>query len=245
MQAGTSTPISSLENFRVRGGGVTGYDVPVLARRWQVLIGIAVSVTALDQWSKYLAVQHLTPGIADAHLSKSHERVRSLEHRDEVLGRVGALEAIGLFYTKVDEPCARARHLCREVKVVDGFWSWRYAENKGAAWSLFARAGDTLRIPFLIGVSILAVGFIINFVRKLEEHQRLLLVALCLICGGAIGNLIDRVYLGYVIDFIDWYVGTNHWPTFNIADSAISVGVGLIGLNMVIDHFERPKKAAA
>jgi signal peptidase II len=216
-----------------------------VAPRWKFLIAIAFGVTVADQWSKFLAVKHLTPGIADAHLLARGERVRDLQHRDEILEELGFFTELGLFFADVEEPCLKNRRLCREVKVIDGFWSWRYAENKGAAWSLFARAGDAFRVPFLVGVSILAVFFIVNFVRKLEENQTLLLIALCLICGGAIGNLIDRIYLGYVIDFIDWYVGTAHWPTFNIADSAISVGVGLIGLNMLLEHFGKKKPVEA
>jgi signal peptidase II len=215
-----------------------------VAPRWKILIAIALSVTVADQFSKFLAVKHLTPGIADAHLEPKGERVRDLSQRDGILEELGTFEELALFFSDAaEEPCLKNRRLCREVKVIDGFWSWRYAENKGAAWSLFARAGDSFRVPFLVGVSILAVFFIINFIRKLEPDQNMLLIALSLICGGAIGNLIDRVYLGYVIDFIDWYVETAHWPTFNIADSAISVGVGLIGLNMVFDHFK--KKAPA
>jgi signal peptidase II len=216
-----------------------------VAFRWKILIAIAFCVTVLDQLSKFLAVKHLTPGIADAELVTKGQRVKDLAHRDAVLEELGLFAELGHFFTSVEEPCQQNRRLCREVKVIDGFWSWRYAENKGAAWSLFARAGDSFRVPFLVGVSILAVFFIVSFVRKLEEQQKMLLYALCLICGGAIGNLIDRIYLGYVIDFIDWYVGNSHWPTFNIADSAISVGVGLIGLNMVLDHFKGKKPAEA
>ncbi len=213
-----------------------------VAPRWKLLIAIALSVTVSDQLSKFLAVENLTPGIADAYLQPKGERVRDLGQRDQIIDELGLGTKLSLFFTSVKEPC-QGNRLCREVKVIDGFWSWRYAENKGAAWSLFARVGDAFRVPFLVGVSILAVFFIISFVKKLEAHQRILLVALCLICGGAVGNLIDRIYLGYVIDFIDWYVAGHHWPTFNVADSAITVGVGLIGLNMLIDHFN--KKATA
>ena len=196
-----------------------------MGRRWKLLIIIGLSVALIDQWTKFLAVKHLTPSM-------------------ETLQSVGA--QVSSFYNDIKGPCTNVPSTrCPTVQVIDGFWSWRYAENKGAAWSLFARAGDAFRVPFLVGVSILAVFFIVSFVRKLEEHQKMLLYALCLICGGAIGNLIDRIYLGYVIDFIDWYVGNSHWPTFNIADSAISVGVGLIGLNMVLDHFKGKKPAEA
>ena len=183
--------------------------------RWKLLIVVALVVTVLDQWSKFLAVKHLTPGIAQAHLKATQQSpVHSASELQKITDNLGSFQSLKYFYTAVESPCDRRRGLCPRVKVVEGFWNWRYAENKGAAWSLFAKAGDAFRLPFLIGVSIAAVFFIINFIRKLEPEQKLLMWSLSLICGGAIGNLIDRVYLGYVIDFIDWYAGTYHWPTF-------------------------------
>jgi signal peptidase II len=84
-------------------------------------------------------------------------------------------------------------------------------------------------------VSIAAMIFIINYFKKTTAGQWLLRLALALVFGGAIGNFIDRLHLSYVIDFIDWYVGSTHWPTFNVADAAISSGVGLLILEWIRD----------
>jgi len=112
-------------------------------------------------------------------------------------------------------------------------WFWlRYAENRAAAFSLTQSIPEWFRMPMLISVSILAVGGVLWWLWKLEKEQLLLRIALGLVLGGAIGNLIDRVSLGYVIDFIDWHLrGHNSawtFPTFNIADSAVVCGGALI-----------------
>lgn len=219
----------------------SGYASPVESR-WKILIAIALTVAVADQATKFLAVQHLTPGIANASLSD--RPVRSLEEQAEVLDRTSLGQAVGLFYGTVRNPCDGNRRMCPEVKVFESFWSWRYAENKGAAWSMFAQLGDVLRLPLLIGVSSLAVLFILSFVRKLEPEQHLLLVALSLVLGGAVGNLIDRAYLGYVVDFIVWYYDGFYWPTFNVADMGISVGVALILVSSVLD-FVKERRAGS
>lgn len=206
-------------------------------RRWRLLVGIAATLFVADQVTKYLAVAHLTPGIADA--AKDDGRVRSRAEQAAVLEDTGLTEKVGLYVGEVRNPCRYNGRLCPEVKVFEGFWSWRYAENKGAAWSMFARLGDGLRLPFLLGVSVLAVFFILGFVRKLEPDQKLLLVALSLVLGGAIGNLVDRAMFGYVVDFIVWYYDGFYWPTFNVADVGISVGVGLILLSSVLEYFDK------
>jgi signal peptidase II len=135
----------------------------------------------------------------------------------------------------------------RYLTVIDGFWRFKYAENTGAAWGLFRSTDASFRVPFFIIVSLLAIGFILWFFRRIESRQRLLPLAVSLVLGGALGNLIDRIYMGKVIDFIEWYVkfdkplnlglftisaGEKHWPTFNIADAAISVGVILLVIEM-------------
>jgi signal peptidase II len=184
-------------------------------QRWTLFAVIALIVVFLDQGTKYAAVRSLTPGIeADA----------------------GLIEGLAAFYGHVEHPCRGVPRVeCPVRTVVDGFWYWRYVENPGAAWGFLRSAPESIRVPFFFLVSVAAIVFIIGFVRKLEEHQRLMQVALALVFGGAMGNFIDRIHLSYVIDFIDMYIGTYHWPTYNIADSAISVGVGLLMLEWVMD----------
>jgi len=99
--------------------------------------------------------------------------------------------------------------------------------NKGAAFSFLANAGGWQRWFFLILTSAVSI-FIYLWIRKLKTHQLLQYSALALILGGAIGNLIDRAIYGHVIDFLDVYFKQHHWPAFNIADSAITVGAILL-----------------
>lgn len=114
------------------------------------------------------------------------------------------------------------------------------AYNTGAAFSFLSNA-DGWQRWFFIGVGIIAVTIIVVWMRRLSSDQRLSAISLALILGGAIGNIIDRVLWGHVIDFIDWHYQGWHWPVFNIADSAISAGVAL----MIIDTiFGQRGKAA-
>jgi len=117
------------------------------------------------------------------------------------------------------------------VPVFPGF-NLTLMHNSGAAFSFLGDAGGWQRWLFLalaLGVS----GWLALWLRKLGEGERWMGLALALLIGGALGNAIDRVYLGYVIDFIDWYCCGYHWPAFNIADSAISVGAVLLFILML------------
>ena len=105
----------------------------------------------------------------------------------------------------------------------------RYAENTGAAFSFLADADPTWRVPFFLIVSAIAMGAILWYYRNSKPEHFVFRCSLALVFGGAIGNLIDRARLGYVIDFISWHwYDKAAWPTFNIADSGISVGVVLL-----------------
>lgn len=127
-----------------------------------------------------------------------------------------------------------AGHILSRVQVVfDGWFNFKLAGNKGAAWGLFRSLPEGWRVPFFVVIGLVAIGVIITLYRR-AHGQNLLRWALTLILGGAVGNLIDRVRLGFVVDFIDWYYGDAHWPTFNIADVAISVGVGLLVVDMIV-----------
>jgi len=111
------------------------------------------------------------------------------------------------------------------------------AYNKGAAFSFLASASGWQRY-FFTGVSIIAIIFILYFMHK-NAGQKLFCWAFALILGGAIGNLIDRVLYGQVTDFIDFYIGTWHWPAFNIADSAITIGAVLF----ILDELRRVNRS--
>lgn len=119
------------------------------------------------------------------------------------------------------------------IPVIPGFFSITYIRNPGAAFGFLAGASPTFRYAFFIGVTIAAIGLIIHYLRTYAAGDQLLTISLGMILSGAIGNLIDRVRFGEVIDFLDVYLGTTHWPAFNIADSAISVGAFILFIHLI------------
>ncbi len=120
---------------------------------------------------------------------------------------------------------ARSMALHQSIPIIDGFFNLTYVRNTGAAFGIFAGSAEMFRRPFLIAVSLIAIAFIFAMLRRLAEGARWLITGLAFILGGAIGNLIDRVIYGEVIDFLDCFWGDYHWPAFNLADSFITVGV--------------------
>jgi len=124
----------------------------------------------------------------------------------------------------------RSFQLYESLTVIENFFHITYVRNRGAA---FGMLGDSsLRIPLFITIAVVAGGAILYYLQRMSDRQKLGATALALIFSGAIGNLIDRIRLGEVIDFIDVHWYGHHWPAFNIADSAITVGVGLLMLDM-------------
>lgn len=119
------------------------------------------------------------------------------------------------------------------IQVIPGFFNITHVRNKGAAFSLLSDLPAALRPAFFIIVTCAALVVIVAVIRRTQV--RLQLVALSLIAGGAVGNLVDRIRFGEVVDFIDWYVRSWHWPAFNVADSAISIGAVLLGGGMLLE----------
>jgi signal peptidase II len=173
--------------------------------KWTVLAVLFVLLVLADQGTKFLAVDRLT-SVFQRH------------------GQVTCLEKVRGFYTH--------RHL--ELQTTGGYtvwapmWRMTYVENPGAAWSLFSGLSEGVRNAFFTIISLAAVAFVLAYYRRLREDQRYYQVALALLLAGAVGNFIDRLARRYVIDFIDWYAGRYHWPTFNVADSLIVIGVALL-----------------
>jgi signal peptidase II len=120
------------------------------------------------------------------------------------------------------------------IPLIESFFHLTYVRNKGAAFSFLSHA--SWRLPFFITVSIVASLVILIAFRKLRDDQKLAHSALALIFSGAVGNLIDRVRLGEVIDFLDVHWYRHHWPAFNVADSLICVGVFLLAIDMVLEE---------
>ena len=119
------------------------------------------------------------------------------------------------------------------------YFNLTYVHNTGAAFSFLSEAGGWQRWLFA-GLAIIVSGIITLWLLRLQKHEVLMAAALSLVLGGAVGNLIDRVAYGYVIDFLDVYYQDWHWPAFNIADSAICVGVAL----MLLESFGVGKQTA-
>ena len=124
--------------------------------------------------------------------------------------------------------------LYESMPIIPGLLSLTYIRNQGAAFGIFA--DSSLRLPFFIGVSLVAMLGIVWFLKQWENGQQPGNLGLALVFAGALGNLIDRIRLGEVIDFVDVYWRQYHWPAFNVADSAITVGVFLLLLEMWIER---------
>ncbi len=118
--------------------------------------------------------------------------------------------------------------LYESVVVLDSFFHITHVRNAGGAFSLFAGAPRTVRLPFFLLVSIVAVTALLLFVRRVDPQRRLLLFALGAILGGALGNFVDRMTSGEVTDFLDFHWHGWYWPAFNVADSFISTGMVIL-----------------
>ncbi|WP_373047623.1 signal peptidase II [Vulgatibacter sp.] len=179
-----------------------------MAARWRLLLSIFLLVLVIDQATKFWAVARLTRAFEMEQASSISEQVATF------------LGAEKLERLRTRPVVAQRDHL-----------RFKYVENPGAAWGMLGGLDDRYRVPFFAVVSVFAITFMLLFFRRLPESQRLLQVALALVLGGAVGNFLDRLLRGYVIDFIDVHWKNDprlHWPTFNVADIGISVGVALL-----------------
>jgi len=121
------------------------------------------------------------------------------------------------------------------LPIIQDFLSLTYVRNTGAAFGIFATANPAFRVPFFLIVPVIAMVVLGFLYRELPQNARYRTLALGLVSGGAIGNLIDRVRLGYVIDFVDVHYHTDYYfPAFNVADSAICVGVGILLISNLV-----------
>jgi signal peptidase II len=165
-------------------------SAPLLAGKRGYLL-LALTVLALDQWTKWLVERALPP-------HSSHE-------------------------------------------IVPGLFHLSHVRNTGIAFGLFAAQGELVSTLVLAALGLGALAFISWFFVRTPPDEKRLLTALGLVLGGAVGNLIDRVVSGAVTDFLGVYLGSYRWPDFNVADSAICFGLGL----MVVDSFRaRPEPSA-
>ncbi|WP_434385920.1 signal peptidase II [Melittangium boletus] len=201
-----------------------------MPRKYLLLLTVALGVIVLDQWTKYLVVRDLT--------TRFDDRPTLGERLSAMYGEPPAPGLYNLHYRPK-----------RAIEVLPEFFRLRYAENPGAAWGLFRTLPPNVRGPLFHVVSLAAVVFITWYFSKLsgkDPQERWALWGLPLVLGGAIGNYIDRIARAFVIDFLEahWHDQVA-WPSFNIADSAIVVGVGLLMVDAFVRKEEpKPKKDA-
>jgi len=179
--------------------------------RWALLAAIFVVMVVGDQWTKFLAVDRLTWAFPR-------------------MGATATASKVKVFYeAKHLEVMARPPHV-----VWDPMWRMTYAENPGAAWGMLRDLPAGFRHGFFVVMTLAALTSILWYFRKLRDDQRWMQVALSFVFSGAVGNLIDRLARGYVIDFVQWHWWKRpdlYWPIFNLADSLIVVGVAMILLH--------------
>lgn len=186
-----------------------------------LLLAVVASIV-LDQSTKVHAEQNLKVWDDPANL-------------DAYRGRRVPLGAIG----NDRDPSGKANYVALNLN---------YVRNQGAAWGMFADAKDHFRVPFFFIITIVAMVAIAFYFKATPPHHRLARYALALIFSGAVGNFIDRVRLGYVIDWIDvnWNIlgWQYYFPNFNVADSAISVGVALLLVDTILLERQRQKQSS-
>jgi signal peptidase II len=119
------------------------------------------------------------------------------------------------------------------ISIIDGFFNITYVRNTGVAFGIFSAISSPAKAILLSAFAALAAVLVVGYSLRTPIGKRLLHIALALILGGALGNLYDRLAYGYVVDFLEFYLGSHYWPSFNIADSAISIGVVLLAIEMM------------
>jgi signal peptidase II len=132
------------------------------------------------------------------------------------------------------------RHLAlhESIEVIPGFFNITYIRNPGAAFGFLSEAPPYFRYIFFVAVTVAAIVLILYYLRKSATAENTIIVSLALIFSGAVGNLIDRVRFGEVSDFLDVYIGSAHWPAFNAADSAITLGAAFL----LVELFKRGRE---
>ncbi len=234
-----STPRSvAIENYRRSGANV-----------WLVAALIAPGDPRDESLTPILTAARAVPREDPAYASARYHRLRLLSARgaavyDEAVSLAADLASKYWAKSNLSGYDTKARAL-RKFEVIKDHVDFVFAQNPGGAWSFLRSLPDTLRRPFFLVVSAAAIVFIVSIYRRVYADQRAMKWGLPLALGGAMGNLVDRIRYGWVVDFIDFYVKRggreHHWPTFNVADVAIVVGVGLMAIDMIGSRGHRGK----
>ena len=178
-------------------------DAPVNNRqKWILFAIVAVLSLAADQGTKIWARSSLP-------VQNFHDPAKACVVPDDIVGR----HCNGV-----------------AVPVIDNYWDWRLSMNPGSAFGLFSSQGFARVMLSLVGIA--AVVGMLWMLRKSRSDQRILHWALALVAGGAVGNLVDRIYFGVVTDFVLWHYKTKEWPVFNVADVVLVIGAGLMFIDI-------------
>jgi signal peptidase II len=151
-----------------------------------------------------------------------------------IIGTILVLDQVTKYFVQ------KHLRLYEVITVIPGFFNLTHVRNKGAAFGILSTMPGMGRSIFFITATTIAIIVIGALLRKTEE--RILIGAFSLIIAGAVGNVIDRIRYGEVVDFIQWYVKSWYWPSFNVADSAITLGVALLAIDML---FRKEQKEQA
>jgi len=151
-------------------------------------------------------------------------------------GRLFIIAGLVLIFDQITKAIVMdAMPLYESIAVIPGFFNLTHIHNPGGAFGFLARQSAGVRHLVFIFLSSVAICLIFYFYRRTPRSHPLLAGGFALIMGGAVGNLIDRIRFGKVVDFLDLYIGKYHWPAFNLADSAISVGIGIFVYHIVFN----------
>ena len=147
------------------------------------------------------------------------------------------LTAIALVIVALDQitkaVVLKTMPLYQSITVIPGFFSLTHIHNPGGAFGFLAQQSPTIRLAVFLIASTAAIVLVFYFYATTPDTHPWLSLAFALIFSGAIGNLIDRVRFGIVVDFLDFYIGNAHWPAFNVADSAITIGITVFVIHLV------------
>ena len=116
-------------------------------------------------------------------------------------------------------------NLGEKMVIIPGFFNLTYIRNTGGVFGLFSESNDVIRLLLFLILPVVAFALIVSIIHKLDIKQKYQLLAFSSIFGGALGNYIDRIHFGYVVDFLDFHIKGNSWPAFNVGDTCIVIGV--------------------
>ncbi len=227
-------------------------------KSWTTFFAIVLVLLALDQWTKYVASENLAStrwghfveiqsdadqsvqSLLSKRLQSNSAQERDLIAKRYVIDKDNRKLSAGTMVKDGERIFVRQR----KITVIPGYFDFSYTRNTGAAFGMLQDADPLYRSALFAFVTILGIVFYVLIVRGVGARQPLLLTAIAMLMGGTLGNAIDRIWHGYVIDFILWkYTDAYKWPTFNIADSAIVCGFALVVIVIVQETIRGRRQA--